>query len=341
MYHPIALAKWLKGKSIAPIHAEIGITNRCNHQCKFCTLDWINHGTDSLDKKVIIDCLSEMRDMGLKSIYYAGEGEPTLHPNIVELIENSKQMNISQSMSTNGSLFNKEMAEKTLKNLSWIRFSVDAGDSVTYSHIHGVSENEFAKVINNIKDAVLVKKENKLGVNIGVQFVLMPENISGAETLATIAKDIGVDNFQVKPSHSHPKSSYIPNIYKFSHQTIRDNLEQLEDENFVVVVRTQSMERLLQERNYSECHGFHFYAIIDAKGNVVPCNIFYGNSDYIYGNIYDLSFRDIWQGQKRKDIIKKISMSGFSHCGHYRCRLDVMNRYLERVKNPEINDEFI
>lgn len=341
MYHPLELSKWLVGESISPIHAEIGITNRCNHKCKFCTLDWINHGADSLSKKAMIDCLGEMRDVGVKSIYYAGEGEPTMHPNLVDFIERGKQLGISQSMSTNGSLFNKEMAEQTLKNLAWIRFSVDAGDPKTYSLIHGVSGKEFAKVINNIKDAVLVKKANGLDVDIGVQFVLMPENISGVESLTNIIKDIGADNFQVKPSHSHPKSSYAPNIYKFSHQTLKDSLEKMGDDNFLVIVRTKSMERLTQNRDYHECHGFHFYAIIDAKGNVVPCNIFYGNPDYIYGNINESSFRNIWQGERRKEVIKKVSQLGFSQCGDYRCRLDVMNRYLERVKNPDKNDEFI
>jgi len=81
--------------------------------------------------------------------------------------------------------------------------------------------------------------------------------------------------------------------------------------------------------------------LIDAKGNVVPCNVFYNNPDFVYGNLYNDSFSNIWLSDNRKDIIKKVTNLGTTQCGMYRCRLDVMNRYLERVKHPERNDEFI
>ena len=340
-YHPNEVSKWLNGNIIAPLHAEIGITNRCNHRCKFCTLDWITHGINSLEKEVTIKCLRDMGEIGVKSIYYAGEGEPTLHENLADFIEYGKSIGISQAISTNGSRFKDNVAERTLKHLSWIRFSVDAGDSKTYTNIHGVKESEFEEVLRNIENSVKIKKENNFSVQIGVQFILMPENIDTVELLAKRVKDIGVDNFQVKPGHSHPKSSYTPTIYKFSQDYLKESLEKLEDKDFTVVVRVKSAERLLQERNYKTCHGFDFYAILDAKGNVVPCNVFYGNPEYIYGNINNSSFKDIWFSQRKQDIIKKITESEFAMCGNYRCRLDVMNRYLERVKNPEVNDEFI
>ncbi|GAI27734.1 unnamed protein product, partial [marine sediment metagenome] len=83
-------------------------------------------------------------------------------------------------------------------------------------------------------------------------------------------------------------------------------------------------------------------ALLNAKGDVVPCNIFYDKKDYIYGNIHDNSFYEIWTGARRKEINKKISEAKFCKCGSYfRCRLDVINRHLQRVKYPERNDEFI
>jgi radical SAM protein with 4Fe4S-binding SPASM domain len=341
IFHPKEVGKWLNNEVIAPLHAEIGITNKCNHRCKFCTLDWITHGSDSMDKNVMMNCLNDMGSIGVKSIYYAGEGEPTLHENLSDFIKYGKSVGISQSMSTNGSKFKDDIAENVLCDLSWIRFSVDAGNSAIYSDIHGVKESEYENVINNIRKSVEIKKKNKYKVNIGVQFVLMTENINSVEDLAKTVKDIGVDNFQVKPGHSHPKSSYSAGIYKFSYEYLKDALSKLEDESFTVVVRVQSMERLNQERNYESCHGFDFYSILDAKGNVVPCNVFYNNPEYIYGNIYNSSFKEIWYGERRKEIIEKITKRKFDMCGNYRCRLDVMNRYLERVKNPEENDEFI
>jgi radical SAM protein with 4Fe4S-binding SPASM domain len=101
------------------------------------------------------------------------------------------------------------------------------------------------------------------------------------------------------------------------------------------------MERLQAERTYKTCHGFDFYVLINANGDVVPCNVFYHKPEFIYGNLYNESFHDIWKSERRKDIIGDIASSKHKHCGDYRCRLDVMNRYLQRVKHPERNDEFI
>ena len=117
--------------------------------------------------------------------------------------------------------------------------------------------------------------------------------------------------------------------------------KKLETNKFRVIIRTQSAERRLEKKKYKECHAFHFYINLDAKGDVIPCNVFSNNSEYIFGNLYNNTSKEIWTSQRRLDVIEKIKQSNFCHCKDYTCRLDVLNRYLDRVKYPEINDEFI
>jgi radical SAM protein with 4Fe4S-binding SPASM domain len=94
-------------------------------------------------------------------------------------------------------------------------------------------------------------------------------------------------------------------------------------------------------RTYARCHAFDLYCLIDALGNVTPCNIFYGDKNYIFGNINNQSLKEIWESGRKMDIINKITSLDHALCKEYRCRQDVMNRYLERIKKPELNDEFI
>ena len=340
-YHPERVAAWLRGETVFPLHVEMGITNRCNHRCKFCALDWITHGANDISTEVLLRTTKDMANAGVKSIYFAGEGEPTLHKDFSLVLNKAKEYGLSCAVSTNGSNFTKDVCETALPALSWIRFSVDAATKETHSKLHGVSTKEFSKILNNIENCVKVKHNNKLDVDIGVQLMFMPDNSAEIEKLAHIVKDIGVDNFQIKPVHNHPKSGYSPNIYDFSQAGIWDRLKSLETDDFSVIVRTRTMERIHNARTYTECYGFQFYSLIDAKGNVVPCNVFYNNPDFVYGNLYNDSFSNIWLSDNRKDIIKKVTNLGTTQCGMYRCRLDVMNRYLERVKHPERNDEFI
>lgn len=340
-YHPQELVKWLNDEVCFPIHIELGITNRCNHNCKFCTLDWINHGGVDIDTDILLNNIKNFSDIGVKSIYFAGEGEPTLHKDLIKFISYANKLNIQTAISTNGTCFDGEIASECLKTLSWIRFSLDAFKPSTYKSLHGIGTAGFYKVLQNISNAVKIKKDNNYKVEIGVQAIFEPQNADEMVDMAKMLKEIGVDNFQIKPAHSHPNSSYKPNVYDFSNGDLQKQLEELQSDDFVIIVRLQSLDRIKCERNYKECHAFNFYGLIDARGDVVPCNIFYNNPEFIYGNINKELFSEIWKSQKRLDIINKITESNNKYCGHYRCRLDVMNRFLQRLKYPEINDSFI
>ncbi len=338
-FHPKRVAAWLEGSG-TPLHAEIGITNKCNHHCTFCTLDWITHGSNVLDYHVLGKAMQDMKVMGVKSVYLAGEGEPTLHPKFAEIVEGiNKQMGMSVAVSTNGQRFTEDVALKSLRYLSWIRFSVDSVNVKAYTKIHGVSQEAMDKVLWNICYAVSVKRHQSLDVDIGVQAILTEETAPWIENFILYMKNVGVDNVQIKPCHNHPSSSHEGKMNIKQYEHLQHSCKHYETKDFKVVFRTRSMERIMEPRNWSRCHGFDFYILIDSDGNVVPCNVFYNKNKYTYGNIYDTSLFSIWL--EREKIIDKIECEKFSHCGDYRCRLDVINRHLHRVKNPERNDEFI
>src|ERR1035437_8838468 len=81
-YHPERVAEWKQENICFPLHIEVGITNKCNHSCIQCTLDWINHKNTVMDTKVFLNMLDDAAKLGVKSIYFAGEGEPTLHKDL-------------------------------------------------------------------------------------------------------------------------------------------------------------------------------------------------------------------------------------------------------------------
>ena len=66
-----------------------------------------------------------------------------------------------------------------------------------------------------------------------------------------------------------------------------------------------TLERIEEGMGYPKCYGLPFFALIDARGNVLPCNLFYGNEEFIYGNLYKENFSEIWKGEKRKEVLKK------------------------------------
>jgi radical SAM protein with 4Fe4S-binding SPASM domain len=204
-----------------------------------------------------------------------------------------------------------------------------------------VGSSALAQVIANITTTVQLKKEVGLECDIGVQVVLTEDTALTLNKTVECLKDIGVDNVQIKPCHIHPGSSHKEPMNVGMYDHVQVEMKDYESDGFKVVVRTRSMNRLEASRSYDRCNGFDFYALIAANGDVVPCNVFYRNEGFIFGNINKESIRSIWTSTNRLDIISSIEGSCFSHCGDYRCRLDVMNRYLHRIKNPERCDVFI
>ena len=144
MFHPERVSQWLKEPEICPIYIEIGPSGACNHRCIFCALDYLGYKNKFADTGVLKSSLSDMAESGVKSVMYAGEGEPLLHKDIGELILYTRTAGIDVSVTTNGVLFSKDLAEKCLGALSWIRVSLDAGRKETYARIHRCNE-EFTR----------------------------------------------------------------------------------------------------------------------------------------------------------------------------------------------------
>ncbi len=340
IFHPERVAEWKKTGDCFPIYAEIGLTNRCNHRCIFCALDFIEHKGADINKKVMLSALEDMASHGVKSVMFAGEGEPLLHKDISEFAEAAKKSGMDVYMTTNGVFFSEEKAEKILPQLTWIRFSVDAGTPENYALVHQTKPEDFEKVMRNIQEAAELRNKNNYPATVGVQALITKQSLGGILTLAQKLKEIGADNLQVKPYSRHPLSR---NDLKFDYsraKNIKDQLESMSSEKFQIKYRAETIEFLGKARGYSQCRGLSFFALIDARGNVIPCNLFYGNPEFTYGNLYEKSFSEIWKSEKRKEVTGKLKEMGVEKCREA-CRLHPTNQYLERLINPHPHDNSV
>jgi len=204
IYHPQRVCQWLEGKNIYPIYVEIAPSGACNHRCIFCGLDYIGYKTQYIETNHLKKFLITASNKGIKSIMYAGEGEPLLHKDIINIVNATKDNGIDTAVTTNGVFLTEEFSDKALKSLCWVRISLNAGTKGTYAKIHRTKEEDFDKVINNIKYAAKTRAKNKLATTIGAQILLLPQNYKEIPTLAKILKDIGADYLIVKPYSKHP-----------------------------------------------------------------------------------------------------------------------------------------
>lgn len=286
-----------------------------------------------------------MAENGVKSVMFAGEGEPLLFKDLDLIVEHCSSVGIDSSLTTNFVPLNKKNIEKCIKNCSWIKVSLNAGTAESYATIHQTSEKDFDRVINNLKYALKYKKQNDLQCTVGVQMLLLPENKNEVIVLAHICKDLGVNYLVIKPYSQHLSSetTKYADIDYSKMLDIEDELKDISDENFTIIFRANTMKKYVEKKqSYSKCHSTPFFwGYIASDGKVFGCSAYLGKDEFCYGNIYDNSFSQIWEGQKRQKSYEYIQNDlDIKNC-RINCRMDEINRYLWRLKNPQPHDNFI
>lgn len=342
-YHPERISRWLQGENIYPLYIEIGLHGGCNHRCIYCGLDYLGYEAIALDEEHLKRFIEEAAAGGVKSIMYAGSGEPLLHENVDAIITYTKKNNIDVAVTSNGVLLSRRLAEECLEHLTWLRISLDAANAETYSRIHRTSGDDFHVVMKNLETAVKIRNKNNYTCTIGAQFLLLPQNYTEAAELARELRDMGLDYLIVKPYSQHPLSKN-----RLGRESDYNNLFHLEEtligyscNGFDVIFRRNAMEKFGTRKPYRKCLGIPFWAYLSHTGALFPCIRFLGQDDFCFGTIYRSSFKDLWGGGRRRQIMKRIYEQWDVDTCRRVCRLDEINKYLWDLKNPSQHVNFI
>ncbi len=341
IYHPEAVAKWLKGECIYPIEIEISPSGACNLRCVFCAVDYLGYKANFLDKDIVLRDVGFAHKHGLKSVICSGEGEPLLNKHLPEMVNGIKDIGVDVAMSSNGALFTKEFAEECLKSFTWIRFSIAALEESAYYEIQKAAPGDLERVKKNLADAVEVKKKNGYRTTLGVQCLLLPGNKDQLPQMASELSKIGVDYLTVKPFSQHLHSENHWDVDYQEMGVLEKELKKYETNEFVIYFRADAMQRVHHEKHYKKCLGLPFMTHIDALGNVWPCIAHIGVEEYKYGNINENTFEDIWNGERRRTVNEKLWTTDINKVCREACRLDKINQYLDELKHPGDHVNFI
>lgn len=92
-------------------------TPRCTANCLGCVSRRELHRTFSEEGQLTLEqwktILRDAAELGLKNLHISG-GEPTLYPDLIGLIEESKQLGLRARINSNGNMITEEYAENLL-----------------------------------------------------------------------------------------------------------------------------------------------------------------------------------------------------------------------------------
>jgi len=351
IYHLDRVLSWQRGERIAPIHIDMGLTKFCNMGCIYCIgVTQVMVKGAMIERDALLRFIDDCGRLGVRSIGFIGDGEPTLNPALYDAIVQAKKVGIDTGIATNGLLIDMERAYDILRHSTFIRFNLSAAEPESFRKVHQVRAVNFGTLVEKIKTLVKIKKENNYKCTIGIQMVLIPENFDQVITLAELGAELGVDYLQVKQcSDSEYRELGINHKdYKKVQQDLRQ-AETLAHKNYSVKVKWNKINIFDETdlykagtRKYDVCYGTPFLGQISGNGKVYPCGPFFGKERFCMGDIHKGSYYDIVMGdrywQVHRDIIDNVDVHYDCTVG---CRQDYINKFLWDIKNPPEHINFI
>jgi len=328
--------KLLTNQPVFPLYVEFSPVGNCNHRCMFCAYDYMGYKPRKLDTGNTIRSIKEFAELGTKAILFAGEGEPLLHPDFVDMIKACEECNVDSGIYTNGAMLTHAKADELLNRLTFLRVSFNAGTKENYKQIHG--RDDYDTVIKNLSYATEQKRKHGLKADIGLQFVVIPENIDTVIDLAKTGRELGVDYLAIKPFVQHSSQNYnFEQNFKIDEiEGILDEAAQYSTDNYHVIARKESF-RKYHQRTYDHCLSLPLFCVVLSNGSVYSCGPHLDKEEFFYGNINENSVKEIMNGERRQRILEfaKHTLDCKTQCMP-NCRLDAINRSVWELTYPTV-----
>ncbi|MBT4732981.1 hypothetical protein HOB87_13570 [Candidatus Woesearchaeota archaeon] len=214
-------------------------------------------------------------------------------------------------------------------------------------------KSKFSIIIENMRKLAKIKV-GKLGYSFLVRSEAegdgMISNIHEIYSAAVLAKDIGCDYFEVKPSYNY-KNDVAHSLVKHSPermQELRQEMEKLDDlvdESFSVtkaITLDSSIDgvRKHQVKKYTTCPTTELRTLITPLGTYV-CPYWRGKENFMVGDAKTTNFKELWNSFERRSIQSWLDPS--KHCSQIHCLRDESNvEILNLINNKQIDvlDEY-
>ncbi len=336
---------WNSGSS-NPLVVELDTTEACDLACPGCISQDIMVSNNRFSNERLLELGQEFYESGVKAVVLIGGGEPLAHPAVGDLINYLGEHDIHIGITTNGTFIKKYLNE-IAKYSSWTRVSVDASSVGLFDKLRpsksGKSKFEF--IIENMRMLAEVKT-GKLGFSYLVQTEAdgpgVHSNVHEIYSAAELARDIGCDYFEVKPSYQfredieHALMKHDSSLMEEAKAEI-ERLDELETDDFTILKAINlaySLEGISEDqpKSYSKCPATELRTLVCPSGAFV-CPYWRGKDNMKIGNLHTTSFADMWSSERRKEVMDYLDPG--KHCSFHCLRHESNTTVIDLVESAE------
>jgi MoaA/NifB/PqqE/SkfB family radical SAM enzyme len=325
-----------------PVMVGVDLTNVCNHRCPMCNgaPGALTSDRSSLSLATLEGLAKDFNTLGVKAVALGGGGDPSVHPQVAEILRLFKSYGLETAMFTNGQLMRESFLDAVVDCCSWIRISLDADGPEMFKATHGMDGGDWDKVLVNTRNLVERRARRGSPIVIGASFLIGSHTRSGIYGAAAVARELGVDYIRMRPYFTW--NGDLP----FDRAEAEEVLAELEramtlsTDKFIVSypkARTEWVSGSTGRPTYKKCRIHHFITEVNADGKVHLCCHTKYNSKYILGDLYEKSFIDMWHSEQRKQVYRNID---FNDCA-IPCKMSAHNEILEMIDGPVMHPNFL
>jgi MoaA/NifB/PqqE/SkfB family radical SAM enzyme len=298
-----------------PLFVSIDPCGVCNLRCHHCNAAEILRNKHTVMDKERIDTIIDMLVYWkTKSACVGGGGEPLMNKNTYYLINELHKNKIQSALVTNGTHLGEDV--ETLLKLTYAGISVDAATTETWQKVKGTDRYTIENIFDNIR------KVTGKGLEITYKYLLLPSNFHEVYEACKIAKDLGCEQFHLRPAappwfENERSYNYDAEIRASVNLQLDKARDDFEDDNFKIfgVVQKFSDEWKTQ-LTFKKCWTCYTTCAISPDGTVTLCCDRRGDATVELGNIKDM--KELWGSKEHKMIHRLIDPRRCPRCtfGH-------------------------
>jgi len=279
-------SKWTKRANHRgmPFSLSIEPTTACNLGCPECPsgLKQFTRPTGKLDLGLHKKMIEQVRQSVFYINYYF-QGEPFIHPQFLDLIEEAKKNKIYTATSTNAHFITKEMAGKIIDSgLDRLIISIDGLTQETYENYR--VNGELNKVIQGTEFLLNAKKEKKSNTpHLIFQFLAVKPNEHEIDDVFKLGAKMEIDEVRIKSAQLYDYKNgnpLMPENEKYSRYKLK------KDGTYKLKYETGD-----------HCWRMWSSSVFTWDGKVVPC-CFDKDAKHILGTLETTDFKSIWKSDQ-------------------------------------------
>jgi MoaA/NifB/PqqE/SkfB family radical SAM enzyme len=273
-------------KTNGPSHAQIGLTNACPQNCRYCYNKYRRGKT--MNTETIIKLIQDLKSMGVIWLGFTG-GEPLLNKDIVKIMESTGN-DVALKLFTTGCTLTRKLASDLKKaGLMYVSVSLDHWQKEQHDKVR-----RYSGAFHTALKAIDIFKE--IGdIHIGVSAVLSKDMIRNGQVEEFLQFLIDLEIHEAWLSETKPSVDAFWNEELVIKENDRINLCRLQDQYNKEGKITVNYLGHFEGREHFGCNAGHKMVYIDAFGGVSPC-VF---TPMTFGNIQEKSIDILFSQMKQ------------------------------------------